>query len=161
MDEVEDQFAGLIPFLKELAQKTEAIDVAENFEKANIEYWPGKFEVECGGSKKKNYLNAVLKATNNPSLVKLAAEVNSHLQKQYRISQIFPFSAHFTPGRICEKQDAPVADLVAQLPKKGVMPKEMGKILLDKLKLNSHDRKSKSFGLKRAPRSRSRSPKRS
>ena len=104
--QAEEQYDGLVPALQDIAAENASVEIAENFQKSTLEFWPGKFEVECGGSKKKNYVNMVLKASKNQKLEALVSAITGYLEKKHKVKQRFPFSAHFTLGRLCRKNDA-------------------------------------------------------
>ena len=154
IQEVKQKFAGLIEELQQITGKHSSIDLSKNFADAAIDYWPGKFEVECGGSKKKNYLNVVLKASNNLAFANLAQDVSRTLEDKYNVKQRFPFSTHITIGRICDKNDSPIdASLKQKLEsiaisteKKAAVSKPLS-ILIEELKLKGHDGSEEKFVL--------------
>jgi 2'-5' RNA ligase len=111
IQEVKQKFAGITEALKHIAENCTRIDISKNFEDTTIDYWPGKFEVVCGDSKKRNYLNVVLKASHNSALVNLAQAVGNMLQEKYNVQQRFPFSTHITIGRIYDRKDTPIDDI--------------------------------------------------
>lgn len=145
IQEVKQKFAGLIEQLQRIAGKHNQIDLSKNFEDAVIDYWPGKFEVECGGSKKKNYVNVVLKASNNLAFVSLAQDVSKALEDKYSVKQRFPFSTHITIGRICDKNDNPIDQSLKQKLEAIVISTDS--ILVEELKLKGHDGSEEKFVL--------------
>jgi 2'-5' RNA ligase len=154
IQEVKQKFSGLIEELQQIAGKHRSIDLSKNFADAAIDYWPGKFEVECGGSKKKNYLNVVLKASNNLAFANLAQDVSTTLEDKYNVKQRFPFSTHITIGRICDKNDSLIdlslkqklEAIVISTEKKATVPKPLS-ILIEELKLKGHDGSEEKFVL--------------
>jgi hypothetical protein len=154
IQEVKQTFANLVEELRLIAGKHTHIDLSKNFEDAAIDYWPGKFEVDCGGSKKKNYLNVVLKATNNVAFANLAQDVSKTLEENYNIKQKFPFSTHITIGRICDKNDNPIdASLKQKLEAivlnadERAMNANKLSIMVEALKLKGHDGSEEKFVL--------------
>lgn len=154
IQEVKQKFTGLIEELQQITGKHSSIDLSKNFADAAIDYWPGKFEVECGGSKKKNYLNVVLKASNNLAFANLAQDVSKTLEDKYNVKQRFPFSTHITIGRICDKNDSAIDASLKQkieaiainAEKKTVVSKPLS-ILIEELKLKGHDGSEEKFVL--------------
>ena len=115
--QTEERFPELDAALSRIAEESGPIDLSDSIANASLEYWLGKFQVDCGGSKKSNYLNVVLKVKSNPALAGLVARVTQAIKETTGAEQRFPFSAHFTLGRICEAHDGPVQQLVDQLPR--------------------------------------------
>lgn len=152
IQEVKQKFADLIQELQSIAGRHTNIDLSKNFEEASIDYWPGKFEVECGGSKKQNYLNVVLKATNNLAFANLAQDVSKTLEGKYSVKQRFPFSPHITIGRIYDKNDNPIDPLLKQkleaaavsAEKRATTSKQLS-IMVKEFKLKGHDGSEEKF----------------
>ncbi len=87
----------------------------------------------------------MLKASDNPTLSHLATSIGEALEK-YNIKQRFPFSAHFTVGRICEQNDGEVGELKAKLPQQ-IKAKVATAIVLNQFKLKGHDQSEEVFEL--------------
>ena len=153
--EAQKKFSGITQALQDIASKHAQINISNNFKDAAIDYWPGKFEVACGGSQKKNYVNVVLKASNNPELAKLVQNITTVLKEKYNIEQRFPFSTHVTIGRICDRHDKPIDATLKQKLEKisaGHVEKQSSKhkknlIQLDEFKLKGHDGSEEKFVL--------------
>jgi 2'-5' RNA ligase len=149
-EEIEKKYPELIKKLEEIAQTSSTIDITDNFKKATVAYWDGKFEVDCGGKKKKNYLNVVLKMDNNQKLSTLAQKISEKLKEQYKIEQRFPFSAHITLGRICNQDDKPLGEIKNSLPTQVKIPEKMNAaLILGSIKLAG--KSEKLFNLSKHP----------
>lgn len=154
IQEVKQKFAGLIEELQQITSKHSSIDLSKNFADAAIDYWPGKFDVECDGSRKKNYLNVVLKASNNLAFANLAQDVSKTLEDKYNVKQRFPFSTHITIGRICDKNDFPIdaslkqkIEAIAISSERKTTASKSLSILIDEIKLKGHDGSEEKFVL--------------
>lgn len=116
LEELKQQSPELLTSLEAVAKKQDKILLAESLKNADIELWPGKFEVECNGAKKTNYLNVVIKLNDAQELKKIADALDTELQQNsLYLPRKFPFSAHVTIGRISEENNSSVAELVALL----------------------------------------------
>ena len=146
-----ERYPRLNDLMNGVARYVRPIDLTNNVVRATIEYWPGKFEIQAAdGSKKKNYLNVVLKLEENHTLTSLATEIAQRLEKQYGIKQSFPFSAHFTLGRIYEKNDASLQDLNNyNLVTEAVFPplSSLGPIVTDHIMLKGAGNSEQQFKL--------------
>lgn len=124
-EQIKEKYAALLPNFKKIAQGADSIDLSEAVKSPEVNLWPGRFEMECGGSKKKNYQNLVLALGASAALSTLAEQVRGSIETEYDITQRFPFSAHLTLGRICEKDDQPLSpELLASL--KETLEKKIG-----------------------------------
>ncbi len=156
IQEVKQKFVGLIEELQQIAGKHGSINLSQNFADAAIDYWPGKFEVECAGSKKKNYLNVVLKASNNLAFANLAQDVSKALEEKHNVKQRFPFSTHITLGRICDREDKPIDTITLQKQLENILimdntatktSNQKLSITLTEFKLKGHDGSEEIFTL--------------
>ncbi|MFA6066485.1 MAG: hypothetical protein WC707_04885 [Candidatus Babeliaceae bacterium] len=147
IDMVNKKFPELTSSLQKIAQEFKTISITDNVNNAQLEYWPGKFEIECGGLKKKNYVNVVLKTSDNATLTQLATRITGYLKDTYKIEQKFPFSAHITIGRICESHDAPVEELRQELLQQKVPTKTVGTLDMSAFKIKGHDNSEEIFKL--------------
>lgn len=148
--EIEKKLPGLVNELHIVSQEFQSTDISDTFKNLTSTYWPGKVDVLCGGSKKKNYLNAVLKATPHPVLIQITHKIREMLQEKYAIEQLFPFSLHLTLGRIYHQNDSPLsAELVNafMLNPLTIQGPEMEPLLLNKFKLKGHDGSEEVFEL--------------
>jgi len=102
--------------LQEIAQENSEIDISENLVNGKFDYWKGLFE-KAG---RKNYYNVVLKFE-SLALSELAAQIGRLLEAKQRS----PFSAHFLLGRIFEKDDKPLDQLIEKLKKDSVLAPEI------------------------------------
>lgn len=148
--DITEKYPALSKDLQEIAAKHTQVDITSNFKDAAVDYWPGKFEIEIGGSKKKNYVNIVLKASNNNMLTQLAASVGYVLKEKYNIEQRFPFSTHITLGRICDQNDASIDKSLETALKANNKKHESDKVaalMLTQFKLKGHDGSEEVFKL--------------
>jgi 2'-5' RNA ligase len=154
--DAQEKLPNITQELQGITYNHKTIDIGTHFKDAAIDYWPGKFEVECGESKKKNYMNVVLKASNNEGLLNLANDIRKVLKEKYNIEQRFPFSTHVTIGRVYERDDKPLDDSLRQgLEKIGaaVAAYQSSKyekpvaIVVDTFKLKGHDGSEELFAL--------------
>ncbi len=149
------------PKLKEMLLQVSGlfacIDLTENAQKSYPEFWKGKFEcITLDGSTKKNYYNIVLKMLPSEKLTELADKLDIEL-KNYKLycGRRFPFSAHFSIGRIYAHDDSDVTEVVQKIKSKFEQKVQLSedfsteKFILDSFKLSGHDKATDVFSLKK------------
>ncbi len=144
VDQTKQKFAGLSDELTIIAQQFNPTDISNVFKHMSRAYWQGKFEVACGGSKKKNYINAILKATPNEPLAALSATITTMLQQKYDIKQAFPFSIHLTLGRIYDINDQPIN---TTFDTKNIEQQDTAPLIVKAFTLKGHDGSEAIFNL--------------
>lgn len=145
VQQIEEKFIGLQQELKEKSKIFSPENISDIFRCPSIAYWPGKFEVECGGSKKKHYINAVLKATPNEFLNDLSTDIRNMLLEQYGIKQAHLFSVHATLGKIYQAYDEPIE--LSQFKEKYIEQQDIAPFIVKEFKLKGHDGSEETFTL--------------
>lgn len=151
--QVEEKYPGLKDELSKLSLEFPATDISEIYEDLSFEYWPGKFEMVCGGSKKKNYVNVVLKAGSSDFLSKLSNLIRNMLEEKYKIKQAFPFSIHLTIGRLYYSDDSAISiseefkEAVSEFVKNYSEKLKVNSIIFSEFKLKGHDGSEEVFSL--------------